>query len=64
MQPKVASRQIDVIDLSMLSHPSLEGLGDSVFAQALRELLEPGQGEEEVFARFDSSTAPPRAKSS
>ncbi|MCA2221851.1 hypothetical protein [Nonomuraea aurantiaca] len=62
MQLKVASLQVDVIDVSMLSHPSLEGLGDSVLAQALRELLEPGQGEEEVFARFENSMAPPRAE--
>ncbi|GAA1013067.1 hypothetical protein Aple_016300 [Acrocarpospora pleiomorpha] len=50
----IVTPESDLVDLSTLSHRHLEGLGDTVLAQALRELLEPGQADEEVFARFDN----------
>jgi len=61
MQPQVATHHSDLVDFSALSYPDLEGLGRSAIAAELRELLlEPDEGEEEEFARFDNSTASPR----
>ncbi|MFI6297608.1 FXSXX-COOH protein [Nonomuraea sp. NPDC050790] len=57
MRPQLAEHRSDFVDLSLLSHPDLDGLGDTVLAQALRELLEPDLDEGEAFARFDNSTA-------
>jgi hypothetical protein len=50
---QIATHQSDLVNLSTLSHHDLEGLGDTVLAQALRELLDPVQEEGGVFARFD-----------
>jgi hypothetical protein len=60
MRPNVAQHRHDFVDLSPLASLDLEKLGDSVMAQTLRELREPERDAEDVFARFDNSTAPQR----
>ncbi|MER6507407.1 hypothetical protein ABT158_11370 [Nonomuraea sp. NPDC001636] len=59
MAPQVVTQHKDLLDLSALSPAHLEGLGNSVIALELLELLESGPGEDEVFAAFDNSTPVP-----
>ncbi|GGT01772.1 hypothetical protein ACFFV7_30565 [Nonomuraea spiralis] len=59
MAPQVVTQHTDLLDLSALSPARLEGLGNSVIALELLELLESGPGDDEVFAAFDNSMPVP-----
>jgi FXSXX-COOH protein len=63
MRAQLSARQSDLVDVSALTHRDLRELGDSALGQALRELLETGRDEEDVFAAFDNSTPPSRGES-
>lgn len=59
MAAQVARQHSDLLDVSALSPARLEKLGNRVIALELLELLDAGQGKDEVYAAFDSCTSAP-----
>ncbi|MGW2159479.1 hypothetical protein [Nonomuraea sp. NPDC001699] len=62
MTPPTVTCPQDLVDLSVLAPARLEGLGNSVIAMELLELLASAPEEDDLFAAFDTGTpAPHRA---
>ncbi|MEV4392606.1 hypothetical protein [Nonomuraea sp. NPDC049607] len=60
MTPPTVTCPQDLVDLSVLAPARLEGLGNSVIAMELLELLASAPEEDDLFAVFDTGTPAPR----
>ncbi|MCW2885983.1 MAG: hypothetical protein QOE54_6387 [Streptosporangiaceae bacterium] len=57
MSQQAVDPRVDLIDLSGLSLHDVDDLGDSTFAHALSEILNPAQRDGEAVALFDNRMA-------